>query len=172
MSKKIDAGSRMPEIALPKAGGGEVNLGGDGRWQGIVVYRGKHCPLCKPYLNGLGELRESLTALGAEVMAISADPLEKVQADIDEFGWEFDVGYDLNPDQMRDLGLYISNPRTDRDETDRPFAEPGLFVVQPDGNVHIIDISNAPFARADLTSLPGYLKYIIENDYPVRGTAS
>ena len=170
MSEKLAAGGRLPEMALPRVGGGEVRLGGEGHWQFIVVYRGKHCPLCKPYLDGLEAQRPALEELGIEVVAVSADPAEKADADNADHDWNFDIGYDLSIPQMRELGLYISDPRSAK-ETDRPFAEPALFVVRPDGTLQIIDISNAPFARTDLRPLPCNLKWIMENDYPVRGTA-
>ncbi len=160
----------MPELTLDAVGGGRINLGGTGAWKVVVVYRGKHCPLCKPYLRTLEEARGALEDAGIEVMAVSADPKEKAEADIAEHQWRFAVGYDLAPDDMRRLGLYISNPRSTQ-ETDRPFAEPGLFVVRPDGRVQIVDISNAPFARPPLAPLPGYIAWIRDNDYPVRGTA-
>lgn len=38
-------------------------------------------------------------------------------------------------------------------ETDRPFPEPALFVVNPQGNLHIVDYSNSPFARPDIRIL-------------------
>lgn len=169
MGEKLSAGAKMPEITLPKVGGGDVALGGEGRWQVIVVYRGKHCPLCKPYLGTLQELKGGFEDLEAEVIAVSADPLEKAQADVEEFAWDFAVGYGLSTDQMRTLGLYISEPRSDK-ETDRPFSEPAFILVRPDGRVQIIDISNAPFARTNLEPMVRFLKYIQENDYPVRGT--
>ena len=75
----------------------------------------------------------------------------------------------MTPDQMRALGLYISEPRSAQ-ETDRPFAEPGLFVVNPEGNVQIVEISNAPFARPDLAGILHGIKVIQERNYPVRGT--
>src|SRR5216683_4256925 len=56
------------------------------------------------------------------------------------------VGHSLTLDQMRALGLYVSKPRSAQ-ETDRPFPEPGLLVVNSEGKVQIVDISNAPFAR-------------------------
>lgn len=68
------------------------------------------------------------------------------------------------------LGLYISAPRSPN-ETDRLFPEPGLFVVNPEGKAHIIDVSNAPFARPDLRGVLNGLKFIRERDYPIRGTA-
>jgi hypothetical protein len=45
----LSAGHRFPDIAVPRLGGGEIELGvpGPGRdWQMIIVYRGKHCPIC------------------------------------------------------------------------------------------------------------------------------
>ena len=71
---------------------------------------------------------------------------------------------------MRRLGLYISTPRSEQ-ETDRPFPEPGLFLVNPEGRVQIVDISNAPWARPDLNYILGGIKVIHERNYPVRGTA-
>ncbi len=70
---------------------------------------------------------------------------------------------------MRRLGLYVSEPRSPQ-ETDRPFPEPGLFVINPDHQLQIIDVSNAPFARPDLASLLDGLKFIQDKDYPIRGT--
>ena len=83
----------------------------------------------------------------------------------------------LHSDRLRALGrrgrgtwgLYISEPRSAQ-ETDRPFAEPGLFVVNPEGKLHIVDISNAPFARPDLAQIAGAIGFIQEKDYPIRGT--
>jgi len=62
-----------------------------------------------------------------------------------------------------------SEPRSDT-ETDRPFPEPGLFVVNPKGKVQIVDISNAPWARPDLARVANGLKYLQDNNYPIRGT--
>ena len=72
---------------------------------------------------------------------------------------------------MKELGLYISHPRS-AEEHDRPFAEPGLFVVNSEGLIQVVNISNAPFARPDLSSLVMGLTFIRdpENNYPIRGT--
>ncbi len=73
--------------------------------------------------------------------------------------------------QMHALVSYISHPRSAA-ETDRPFAEPGLFVVNAEGKLQVVDIANAPFARPDLKSLLMGLTFIRnpENNYPIRGT--
>ena len=171
MSAKLKAGAAMPRMTLAKAGGGTAEIGGkrDG-WQVVVVYRGLHCPLCKRYLTTLDSLAEGFAAINAEVLAVSADPREKAEAEKQELGLAIDVAYDLSREQMRTLGLYISEPRSPQ-ETDRPFAEPGVFVVNPEGAAQIIDVSNAPFARPDLNGILNGLKVVQEKNYPPRGTA-
>lgn len=47
---RIAAGSLFPTMTWPLAGGGDLTLAGDKNWRLLVVYRGKHCPLCKKYL--------------------------------------------------------------------------------------------------------------------------
>ncbi|MEQ6248427.1 peroxiredoxin-like family protein [Sulfitobacter sp. HNIBRBA3233] len=166
------AGSRFPKTDVPKLGGGTLTLGAprDGHdWQMVVVYRGLHCPICKTYLAKLQELESDLNALGVDVVAVSGDPEEKARAFAEEKDLSLAIGHDLSVAQMRALGLYVSDPRSPQ-ETDRPFPEPGVFVINGEGNIQIIDISNAPFARPDLQGLTNGIKFVRANDYPVRGT--
>ena len=58
------------------------------------------------------------------------------------------IGYGLGIEEMRKLGLYVSEPRPN--EVDYIFPEPGLFLINPKGRLHIIEISNAPFIRPDI----------------------
>ncbi len=169
MSAKLSAGSTFPSIPVATVGGTTADPSSQGGWRMFVVYRGKHCPLCKKYLKTLDGLRDGLSAAGVTVLAASADPREKAEADVASEGWRFPVGYGLSMDQMRTLGLYVSEPRSPQ-ETDRPFSEPGLFVINPEGRVQIVDISNAPFARPDLAGILNGIKLIQERNYPIRGT--
>ncbi len=166
---KLQAGSALPAMKLARAGGGEIMLGGEGRWQIVVVYRGKHCPLCRKYLKELNGALDEFGLLQTDVVAVSSDPIAKAESQVSEEGWKFPVAYGLTVEQMRTLGLYISAPRSDQ-ETDRPFSEPGLFVTNPQGSLQIIDISNAPFARPDISNIISGLKIIQEKNYPIRGT--
>lgn len=168
-SSKPQAGQILPVTALSKVGGGELKIGGAGGWKMLVVYRGKHCPICRTYLKTLDGLLEQFLGLGTEVAVVSADPKEKAETQAADEAWRFAVGYDLSLDQMRKLGLYISEPRSPQ-ETDRPFPEPALFITNPLGNIQIVDISNAPFARPELQSVLSGLKFIQEKNYPIRGT--
>lgn len=172
MSQKIAAGAMFPEITLPTANGDDMRLGGAREgWQLIVVYRGLHCPLCKKYLTKLEGLKPEFEGIGTEVVALSGDPKEKAVAMVEELGLTMPVAYGLSMDQMRALGLYISEPRSAQ-ETDRPFPEPAIFAINPSGQAQIIDISNAPFSRPDLDNLLSGLTFVREKDYPIRGTLS
>ncbi|MEL0636988.1 peroxiredoxin-like family protein [Marinomonas sp. TI.3.20] len=170
---KLLAGQVFPDITVTNLNGGNLDLadmsGFD--WKLVVVYRGKHCPLCTQYLNTLNSLLPEFEALGVGVVAVSSDTLEKAQSQMKDVTPDFTVGYGLTIEQMQELGLYISNPRSAA-ETDSPFAEPGLFVINEKKQLQIIDTSNAPFVRPDLNSLIMGLKFIRnpENNYPIRGT--
>lgn len=168
----LPANSVFPLTDVPALGGDTLTLGaprGGHDWQLVVVYRGLHCPICKGYLATLQELEAEFNTLGVDVVAVSGDPQAKAQGMADEKSLSLAVGYDLSIAQMGALGLYISDPRSPA-ETDQPFAEPGLFVINDHGRVQIVDVSNAPFARPDLQGLLNGILFVRGNDYPVRGT--
>lgn len=173
-AKKIKAGDLFPKMTLPRVGGGRVELGepqGGKDWQIVVVYRGRHCPLCTGYLNTLEGSKQKFYDLGIDIVAVSGDSEQQSQAHLETMSLSFPVGYSLSIEQMQTLGLYISDPRSSK-ETDHPFSEPGLFVVNDHGQVQVVDISNAPFARPELNTLVSGLGFIRDpnNNYPIRGT--
>ena len=168
MSQKLSAGGPIPEITLPTIDGGEAKIGGiKDRWQMIIVYRGLHCPICKNYTAKIEALKDKFDELDTDILFVSGDNAEKAKNFADEVGLNRPVAYDLSVAQMRQLGLYISEPRPT--ETDRPFPEPGLFVVNEKGQAHIVDISNAPFVRPEPELIIRGITHIKRNDYPIRG---
>ena len=173
--RKLVAGADFPQVTVPKLGGGQMQLGQPKHgadWQLVAVYRGKHCPLCTKYLAALHELKGDFLAAGVDVIVVSADTEEKAAAHAgDKLALTMEVGYGLTIEQMKQLGLYISHPRSPQ-ETDRPFAEPGIFVVNEKGQLHVVDISNNPFVRPELSKLLSGLRWIRDpaNNYPIRGT--
>jgi len=170
----LSAGHSFPKIITPKLGDGELDLSKPAKgysWKAVIVYRGKHCPICTGYLKKLNQLLPKFHELGIDVVAVSGDPKEKAEQQIGEINPDYEVGYDLTLEQMRELGLYISDPRSAA-ETDRPFSEPGFFVINSEGKAQVIDVSNAPFSRPDLDTMLMGLTFIRnpENNYPIRGT--
>ncbi|MCV0428467.1 MAG: redoxin family protein, partial [Roseibium sp.] len=154
-SPKLQAGMPFPVIDTALLGGGTTILSRQSEgfdWKLIVVYRGRHCPLCTRYLIELNEVLSDLNALGVDVIAVSADTEERVSAQMADVDPKYKVGFGLTVDQMKELGLYISGKGNGIDVAG-PFAEPGLFVVNERGDLQIIDISNVPFARPDPASI-------------------
>lgn len=167
---KPRVGAPVEQMAFAHVDGGTRQIGGaKDRWSMLVVYRGRHCPRCKRYLNKLSGMLDAWTAK-MDVIVVSADTQEKALADRSEFGWQFDLCYGLTEEQMRGLGLYISDPLSEAETADR-FAEPGTFALRPDGTLMLVDISNGPAARPDLEELLDGMIFNIDNDRPVRGTA-
>ncbi len=169
---KPTVGAPIPAISVPQLGGGTMSIGGttDG-WMLFIVYRGRHCGRCKNYLNGLEAMKADWEKAGFTIKIVSADTEERAAADIAEFKWSMDVGYGLSVEQMVTLGLYVTEPTNNGDAVAR-FAEPGIFCIDPDGNIVVAAISNAPSARPDLAQLLDGMQYTIANNLPFRGTVS
>ena len=172
-AQKIKAGAAFPEMKVQVLGDGLTELGkpeNDYDWKLVVVYRGQHCPICTKYLNTLETVLPSFYGNGVDVIAVSGDSKEQLEGHLENLDISFPIAYGLTIEQMNTLGLYISDPRSAK-ETDHPFAEPAVFVVNGEGNIQIVDISNAPFSRPDLEALANGLVFVRkpENSYPIRG---
>lgn len=171
---KLAAGHSFPDLQVPTLAGKQVTLGqprpdSGADWQMVVVYRGRHCPFCTKYLNHLEKFKAELEGLGIDIIAVSADSRNQLEDHLSSLNISFPIAYGLTEEQMQALGLYISLPRSEN-ETDHNFAESGLFVIDGDGNIQIITLSNNPFVRPELPTLVAGLKWIRENHYPIRGT--
>ena len=169
-STKPRVGAHVEKLSFTAVdGGGSISIGqSKDRWTMLFVYRGRHCPRCKRFLNKLNDALASWVAL-MDVVVVSADTQEKALADKEEFGWEFDLCYGLTEAQMPSLDLYVSEPLSEAETSDL-FSEPGAFAIRPDGTLMLVDISNGPAARPDLEELLDGMKFNIENNRPVRGT--
>ncbi len=173
-TQKLHAGTEFQALTATAQDNTVVDISkptGASDWQMVVVYRGRHCPLCTKFLNSLAGFRQRLLDIGIDIAAVSADSKEQLDDHLTRLDVNFPLFYGLTLEQMQDLGLYISVPRSEK-ETDHNFAEPGLFVINTDGKVQVVDISNNPFARPDLEVFVSGLEWIRkpENNYPVRGT--
>ena len=98
---------------------------------------------------------------------------EQLKSHLERLDVSFPLLHSLSIEQMQELGVYISHPRSEQ-ETDHPFPEPGLFVINEQGQVQVVDLSNNPFSRPDLEVFVGGLEWIRnpDNNYPIRGTFS
>ena len=134
----------------------------------IVVYRGLHCPICKSYLSGLRGLYDDFLSKGVEVLNVSMDTEGKAREAHENWGLDpIPMGYGLSEEQARAWGLHLSEGRDDEPEV---FAEPGLFLVKPNGTLYAAEMSSTPFVRPDLKLLLSKIDVVREKDYPPRGT--
>ena len=171
---KLHAGAEFQALPVYDQAGERVDIGkptSDSDWQMVVVYRGRHCPLCTKFLNNLAGYRQRLLDIGIDIAAVSADSKEQMEEHLGRLDVNFPFYFGLTIEQMQDLGLYISIPRSEQ-ETDHNFPEPGLFLVNGEGRLQVVDISNNPFARPDLEVFISGLEWIRapDNNYPIRGT--
>ncbi len=173
-TEKLHAGADFPSLSVAGQDDSVVDIGkptGDADWQMVVVYRGRHCPMCTKFLNSLAGFRQRLLDIGVDIAAVSGDSKEQLEDHLTRLDVNFPLFHGLTLEQMQELGLYISIPKSEQ-ETDHNFPEPGLFVINTDGQVQVVDLSNNPFARPDLEIFVSGLEWIRnpENNYPIRGT--
>ncbi|MBV7296295.1 peroxiredoxin family protein [Enterovibrio paralichthyis] len=174
-TNKLVAGSPFPSVTLQDLEGNAHTLGKprDGAtWQMVLIYRGRHCPKCTQYLNQIEAYQEKLAEIGIDLVAASGDSKAQLEEHMTRLSVTFPLLYGLSEAQMKSLGLYISLPRSEQ-ETDHNFAEPGMFVINEQGTIQAVDLSNNPFIRPDIETLVGGLTWIRnpDNNYPIRGTA-
>lgn len=170
---KLHPGDVFPTLEVPDESGVIRDLSkpqGENDWMMVVVYRGRHCPMCTRYLNRLDGVVGDLAAIGVDVAAVSGDSPAQLARHREKLSVSFPLFHSLSLAQMERLGLYISDPRSPK-ETDHPFAEPAVFVVNGESTLQVVDLSNNPFVRPELKVLASGLRWIRDpaNDYPIRG---
>lgn len=134
----------------------------------VIFYRGLHCPVCKGQLESLVKRLDDFTERGINLIAISTDTEERAK----KAGNEWDVpslpiGYNLSLEKAVEYGLFISKGISDK-EPDH-FAEPGLFLIKPDGTLFFSSVQSMPFARPQVGDLLNGIDYIMKEGYPARG---
>jgi len=113
---------------------------------------------------------EEFAKRGINVVAVSMDSQERAMAVHEE--WEtgdVPLAYSLSEASAREWGLYITAGREDTAEPE-VFSEPGMFLIRADGTLYFASVQNAPFTRPPLDQLLQGVDFILEKDYPTRGT--
>ncbi|SDB36487.1 Peroxiredoxin [Flavobacteriaceae bacterium MAR_2010_188] len=135
----------------------------------IIFYRGKHCPVCKTYLNELQTKISQFIERGVNIIALSSDTEEVAKKTYEE--WDIDdipVGYGFPIETARKWGLFISNGIKDEP---KQFIEPGVFLIRPARTIYAEYIQSIPFARPHFDDLLKGIDFILKKDYPARGEA-
>ncbi|MDH5539334.1 MAG: AhpC/TSA family protein [Rhizobacter sp.] len=165
----------VPTLKVATLGHGEFDLQADAaqNFTLLVFYRGLHCPICTKYLLELGRMRADFEKRGVKVIALSSDTQERAQAMADKLkAPDLRVGYGVPLAKAREWGLYISTSRgTTSIGIEEPalFAEPGVFIVRPDGTLYYGAVQTMPFARPHFDELLAAIDFALAKDYPARG---
>lgn len=171
MSRLLPA-KAVPDFTVPMTDGGKFQLSqrlGD-NFTLLLFYRGVHCPICKMQLRDLQRHLGDFAKRRITVVAISMDSQDRAQKAVEE--WHIDdlmIGYGMNENLARDLGLYISRGRPGTAEP-LVFSEPALLLVKPDQTLYFVSIQSMPFTRPSLDQLLQGIDYAIESGYPARGS--
>ena len=81
-TQKLHAGADFPALTVTDPNDALIDISkptGDADWQIVVVYRGRHCPLCTKFINGLAGYRQRLLDIGIDIAAVSGDSKEQLE---------------------------------------------------------------------------------------------
>ena len=165
----------VPALQVPTLAHGDFSLADDAseNFTLVVFYRGLHCPICLKYLLELGRLQPEFEKRGVKLIALSSDDAERAQAMADKLNApDLRIGHSLPLTVAREWGLYISASRgTTSIGIEEPalFAEPGVFIVRPDGALYYGAVQTMPFARPHFDELLAALDFALAKNYPARG---
>lgn len=165
----------VPNVVVPTLAHGTFDLSTEApeRFTLLVFYRGLHCPICAKYLTELVRLLPEFARRGVGVIALSGDPAERAAGMAKKISaGELRVGHDVPLALARQWGLFVSASKGVTSigiEEPALFAEPGVFLVRPNGTLYYSAVQSMPFARPHFDELLQALDFVIANDYPARG---
>lgn len=167
----------VPSLDFDTVGGGRWSLSGQQprSFTMVVVYRGLHCPVCRRYTSELNGMIEDFDKRGVSTVIASTDDRERAEQAKTQWGLpKLTVGFGVSIDKAREWGLYVSTGRGMTPagvEEPALFAEPGLFLVKPDGTLYWASISTMPFARPHFGEIAQAIDFALSKNYPARGEA-
>lgn len=142
-----------------------------GGWAMLIVYRGGHCPRCKQYMTRLHELQDGYAERNVDILITSMDPENVVKRSIAENNWTLPIAHSLSAEDSEMLTLYLT-PHEEGSELEGVYAEPGLFLINPEGRIQSLATSNSPSIRPDLEVVLDGIIGTQDRGLPIRGTAS
>jgi peroxiredoxin len=143
----------LPKLTATLAEGGAWRLAEEApkHFTLLCFYRGLHCPICRTYLGELARLEPDFTKRGTGLIALSAEPAERVAAAKREWGIAaLRMAGGVSIEDARAIGLYVSRGRgANAYGVAEPefFIEPALVLARPDGKLYAAWVQSAPYAR-------------------------
>ena len=168
-TNKLHPGQPFAPETFKRLDGADLTFGVPGTWQALFVFRGQHCGACKSYLRKLQGSLAEFEALGMQIAALSADSEAQTRITQAACSLTFPLLYGLDMAATKRLGFYASEPAS-AEETDHRFSEPALLVVNREGVLQVVELTNVPFLRPDLDMMLTGFKAMIGKGAPVHGT--
>jgi peroxiredoxin len=134
----------------------------------VMVLRGWHCSFCKAEAEMLQKMLPEFSAIGISLLVVTMDDIDRARKAFE--AWhipDLPFAYGLSEQQARAWGLYLS----ERVKPAEPeiFAEPGAFLIAPDGTLYSQFQSTAPWLRLDFATLYRGIQLAMERGTPPRG---
>ncbi len=167
----------VPALEFDTVGGGRWTLAAQRpkNFSMVIFYRGLHCPVCRKYTGEVNGMIGEFEQRGVSLVVTSTDSKERAEQAANQWGLSnLTVGYGVSIDKAREWGLYISTGRglTSAGVEEPPlFAEPGLFLVKPEGTLYWASVSSMPFARPHFDEIARAIDFALSKNYPARGEA-
>ncbi len=151
----LSPGDLFPALTVLRAGDGSISLPRDlaGSFGIVVFYRGSWCPYCNAQLRGFQRATDSLTKVGAKVVALSVDDEATTAELIAKHGLTFPVGHSADAKAISEkTGAFV--------DPDGGFLQSTGFILDPTGHVVISVYSSGAIGRLVPEDAVGMLRYL------------
>jgi peroxiredoxin Q/BCP len=104
---KLSAGDRAPEFALPDQNGKVHKLSASkGKWRILYFYPKDDTPGCTKEACAFRDNQTKLKRLGAVILGVSVDPVEKHKKFVDKYELPFTLLSDADKNVVREYGVW------------------------------------------------------------------
>ena len=151
----LNPGDRFAALSVPLAGGGMLTLPDDlsGSFGVVLFYRGAWCPYCNAQLRAFQRATDSLTEVGANVVAVSVDDEPTTTELIAKHGLTFPVGHSADARAVAGAtGAFVNDDPT--------YLQSTGFVLDPGGNVVVSVYSSGAIGRLVPDDVVGLIRYL------------
>jgi peroxiredoxin len=151
----LSPGDRFPNLSLALPGGDTLALPNalTGSFGVVLFYRGAWCPYCNAQLRAFQRASDSLTEVGAKVVALSVDDEATTAELVAKHGLTFPLGHSADAEAISAAtGAFV--------DPERGFLQSTGFVLNPAGQVVISVYSSGAIGRLVPDDVVGLIRYL------------
>lgn len=155
---RLNYGQPLPALEIPAVGGGMMSLPGDlaGSYGVILIYPGSWCPYCNAQLSAFSRALDTLSELGAKVVAFSVDDEDTSAALVAKRGLRFPVGHSADAGKVAAaVGAYVND--------DPHYLQSTGFILAPDGTIRLAVYSSGAIGRLVADDVVGFIRYLTDH---------